>query len=143
MKKNKIVRSTLIGETPEDSKRRKRLYTREYRKRPHVIEARKREVAKYYQYRKDKWKEYKKFYIQLRQEKGGKCSLCGYHKNIRILQFHHLRDKLDEVCRYRGPMSKNIETRIRIEAEKCVLLCPNCHWEITLKEIDKKYAQKT
>ena len=114
-----------------------------YRKTPNGIAARKREIAKDKPNRKERYKEYKKFLYELRLEKGGQCSLCGYKKQIRALQFHHLRDKQNEVCRYRGPMSSHIATRIREEANKCILVCPNCHWEITLKEIDIKYNLQT
>lgn len=63
------------------------------------------------------------FLIDLRKEKGGKCFKCGYSEEVRILQFHHLRDKLFEVSQ----RTRSIEA-IRAEAEKCVLLCPNCHF---------------
>lgn len=114
-------------------------YQKQYRLTEAGKEARKKEIEKDRPAGKERWKEYKRFLYELRIEKGGKCSLCGYCKEIKILQFHHLRDKKDEVCRYRGPMSTHIAQRIRDEAEKCILLCPNCHWEITIKEIDDKY----
>ncbi len=119
----------------------KKEYQKWYRKTASGKAARKREIEKDKPNRRKRWNEYKQFYHQLRTEWGGKCSECGYCKNIKILQFHHLRDKVDEVCRYRGPISPNVERRIREEAKKCVLLCPNCHWEITIKQIDEKYAQ--
>ena len=84
---------------------------------------------------RDRWKkldrEYKrrlipifrKRLLDLRVEKGGKCSLCGYCQEIRILHFHHLRDKRFELSRSFGKSIK----KMREEAEKCILLCPNCH----------------
>lgn len=66
----------------------------------------------------------------LKLERGGKCEKCGYCKNQKILQFHHLDPltKLFEVSsRYK---SKKLEDLI-LEADKCQLLCPNCHYEIT------------
>ena len=58
----------------------------------------------------------------LRKEKGNKCSKCGYDNEPRILHFHHLRDKefllSDTMFSYE---------QMRSEADKCVLLCPNCH----------------
>lgn len=57
----------------------------------------------------------------LRERKGGKCVDCGYADNIDILQFHHEGKKVDNVS-----MIQNYKKR-EVEAEKCVLLCPNCH----------------
>lgn len=111
-----------------------------WRKTPKGKEARKREWKRFYAKYKEKYKEYKLFLYQLRMDRGGKCSLCGYSKVVKILQFHHLRDKEFEVCQYRGLMTERVKQKILAEAEKCILLCPNCHWEITLQEIDKKYA---
>lgn len=124
------------------SKEDKYWYQKRYRLTPRGIEARKLELLKDKSNRKKRWQEYKAFYRELRIEKGGKCTVCGYNKVVDILQFHHLRDKIENVCKYRGPMSAGVERRIRAEAEKCVLVCPNCHWEITLKEIkENKYVK--
>ena len=65
--------------------------------------------------------------LKLRQAMGGKCSRCGYNEYIQILHFHHLKDKVKEVTR----MMK--EEHMKIEAQKCTLLCPNCHAIITQK----------
>jgi hypothetical protein len=68
--------------------------------------------------------------IKLVQELGGKCLLCGYDKCIRALHFHHIDPKqkcfgLSEPA-YRTASLK----RARIEAQKCILVCANCHAEI-------------
>lgn len=122
------------------TKEERDLYQKKYRLTSKGKEARKKEVEKDKPNRRERWKEYRKFLYELRMERGGKCSICSYSKQVRILQFHHLRDKEFEVCAYRGPMSDRIAKRIREEADKCVLLCPNCHWEITIDEIDKKFG---
>ncbi len=57
----------------------------------------------------------------LREELGNKCIKCGYDDNPRILHFHHLRDKVKDVSQIANYKA------IKEEAEKCVLLCPNCH----------------
>ena len=66
-----------------------------------------------------------RWFIQnLKVELGGKCAKCGYGDQPRILQFHHLngmKDKLGNISEMKS-MSK-----IRAEAAKCILLCPNCH----------------
>ena len=65
---------------------------------------------------------------QLILRKGGKCERCGYNKCEAVLQFHH-----------RNPKEKKFELAIRSnshsweewqeEANKCELLCANCHAE--------------
>lgn len=64
---------------------------------------------------------------QLVEYKGGKCCLCGYDKSMRSLHFHHLDEKTKEF----DVTSKgyNID-RLKKEADKCILVCANCHGEI-------------
>ena len=59
--------------------------------------------------------------------KGGKCERCGYNKCISALEFHHL-DPTTKETKNLGTtqaLSKQIE-----EADKCILVCANCHREI-------------
>jgi hypothetical protein len=59
--------------------------------------------------------------------KGGKCFLCGYNKCTRALGFHH-RNKSDKtfvLSRHGVAWSK-----LKVELDKCDLLCANCHMEI-------------
>lgn len=59
---------------------------------------------------------------------GGKCSICGYNKSIRALEFHHL-DKIKK--EFSVSNSNNISLSKRdAEADKCILVCSNCHCEI-------------
>jgi hypothetical protein len=54
------------------------------------------------------------------------CVNCGYKEHTEILQFHHnKRDKSFSVGS--GIGNKKNET-IKVEMDKCVLLCPNCHF---------------
>ena len=124
------------------SPEKRKTYQIKYRLTSAGKEARKREIVKDRGNRRKRWAEYRKFFYDLRIEWGGKCSSCGYCKDIRILQFHHLRDKKFTICAYRGPMSAGVERRIRTEANKCILLCPNCHWEVTMEEIQQKYKHE-
>lgn len=58
---------------------------------------------------------------------GGKCSVCNYNKSLNALDFHHLRDKEHLISQL---IAKNKSwTIIKIELEKCILLCANCHRE--------------
>ena len=61
--------------------------------------------------------------LALKNSMGGKCSRCPYKEEVRILHFHHLRDKKFNIGAYkRYSLDALIE-----EAKKCILLCPNCH----------------
>jgi hypothetical protein len=62
----------------------------------------------------------------LKEEAGNCCSKCGYSKCLAALEFHHPDPSVKE--------SKVIGTtaslaKQRAEAQKCVLLCANCHRE--------------
>lgn len=59
--------------------------------------------------------------------KGGKCSICGYNKSLRALQFHHLNPKEKDFA-----LTKNVKDfdKLKKEVEKCILVCSNCHAEI-------------
>lgn len=68
------------------------------------------------------------YYINLiKQKYGGKCKLCGYNKCVTALEFHHLdiNEKEGIVSNSYGTVEKSL-----IEAEKCILVCSNCHREI-------------
>jgi len=72
-----------------------------------------------------------------------KCSKCGYNKNISALEFHHIDPNTKEFSiDGKNLTSKSIES-IFIEAEKCIVLCANCHREYhnpqtNLSELDYK-----
>jgi hypothetical protein len=60
--------------------------------------------------------------------KGGKCVVCGYHKYIGALDLHHIKGKKEFTIGSTGyTYSKE---KIRLELEKCILVCSNCHREI-------------
>lgn len=69
----------------------------------------------------------KRVKLKLVEYKGGKCEICGYNKCIRALGFHH-----------RNPAEKDFSIsgkslsfdRLKIEVDKCILVCSNCHTEI-------------
>lgn len=71
--------------------------------------------------------ERKLFFIH---EKGGKCEICGYAKNIAALVFHHT-DPSNKTFTIdsRKCSNTNMES-LKREVEKCQLLCCNCHAEI-------------
>lgn len=62
------------------------------------------------------------------QEHGGKCEKCGYNKCESALQFHHLDPTKKEFGLSVKGLSQDVDM-LRKEAEKCILLCANCHAE--------------
>lgn len=66
---------------------------------------------------------------KLIEKKGGKCQRCGYDKCSAALHFHHRdpKTKSFNITRVTGIESWEI---LAIEADKCDLLCANCHAEV-------------
>jgi transposase-like protein len=62
-------------------------------------------------------------------EAGGRCCLCGYERFAGALQFHH-RDPGEKAFGLSNRGLAHSIARARLEAEKCVLVCANCHAEI-------------
>ena len=61
--------------------------------------------------------------------KGGKCEKCGYDRCISALEFHHRDpDKKDFGIGAKGNTMKF--EKMKEEADKCILVCANCHREI-------------
>ena len=60
---------------------------------------------------------------------GGKCCKCGYNKCIKALEFHHLNPTQKEFALSKQGHTRSWE-KIKIELDKCVLLCANCHREL-------------
>ncbi len=60
--------------------------------------------------------------------KGGKCIVCGYNKCLAALEFHHRDPSKKRFCVTMTNMTK-AWSKVLKEAEKCDLLCANCHRE--------------
>lgn len=60
--------------------------------------------------------------------KGGACLICGYNRCVSALDFHHLNPN-EKDFGISNMYTKNWES-IKLELDKCVLLCANCHREI-------------
>lgn len=71
----------------------------------------------------------KKLKKDLVEYKGGKCERCGYSKCVSALDFHHKDPSQKDFA-----LSRNGHTRswklLKEEADKCELVCSNCHREI-------------
>lgn len=66
---------------------------------------------------------------ELIEYSGGCCYDCGYRRNYAALTFHHLDpEKKSFGLDIRQCNGTKMET-LKAEADKCVLLCQNCHME--------------
>lgn len=61
--------------------------------------------------------------------KGGKCQKCNYDKCNAALDFHHLDPNEKDFGIGEKGYTRSWE-KIKIELDKCILLCANCHREI-------------
>jgi len=68
--------------------------------------------------------------IRLVQFMGGECSICGYGANYSALEFHHRRRATKQFQLDLRSLSNRSWRQIVLEAQKCQLLCSNCHKEI-------------
>ena len=66
---------------------------------------------------------------QLVDYKGSKCSVCGYNKCLSALTFHHCKGE-KEFDITKGIFSGYSIEKLKQEADKCILVCFNCHMEI-------------
>lgn len=60
--------------------------------------------------------------------KGGECNNCGYDRSIAALEFHH-RDPAEKDFAIGGAGTTRSFEAIKVELDKCDLLCANCHRE--------------
>jgi len=67
---------------------------------------------------------------RLVEMKGGHCEICGYTKNQAALCFHHIVPKIKSFPIDIRHCSNNSWDKLIEEAEKCRLLCLNCHSEL-------------
>jgi hypothetical protein len=61
--------------------------------------------------------------------KGGMCQICGYSRCLVALDFHHIDESTKEFELSQRGLTRSWE-KIISEAEKCLLVCANCHREI-------------
>jgi hypothetical protein len=67
----------------------------------------------------------KKLFVE---QLGGKCSICGYNKCFKALDFHHTEDNKEGTIAIMISQGNSL-IKISKEVKKCVLLCANCHRE--------------
>lgn len=61
--------------------------------------------------------------------KGGACELCGYCRHIGALEFHHKNPREKKFAISLVNTGKTMAVLLA-EADKCALLCANCHREV-------------
>jgi hypothetical protein len=74
-------------------------------------------------------KRRKRIKEMLVEYKGGKCVICGYNRLPAALDLHHMDDSAKSFGLSVRGLTRSWE-RSRAEADKCILVCANCHREI-------------
>ena len=64
------------------------------------------------------------------QYKGGKCQQCGYCKYQGALELHHLV-KTEKSFGIGDKGYTRSWEKVKAELDKCILLCANCHREVS------------
>ena len=62
-------------------------------------------------------------------EAGGRCTRCGYSRNLAALTWHHTDPAKKSFNLDMCALSNRSDGEVRTELAKCVLLCANCHAE--------------
>lgn len=79
--------------------------------------------------------------------RGGKCMLCGYARCVLAFDLHHVDERKKSFTLSTRGLTRSWE-RVRQEADKCILLCANCHREVHAgivkipTQIKKKFIAK-
>ena len=71
--------------------------------------------------------------IKLKERAGGECSKCGYDKCYDALEFHHIDPETKKGQVFQLLRWYSYKTAEQ-EADKCILLCANCHRELHAKK---------
>ncbi len=61
--------------------------------------------------------------------KGGECQVCGYKRYQGALDLHHTDPTTKEFGIGDDGYTRSWE-KVRVELDKCVLVCANCHREV-------------
>jgi len=80
--------------------------------------------------KKDRLRKHK---LELLKKLGERCQICGYNRCSAALEFHH-KDKNKDAAVTRHLKDYSKEKALK-EAEKCIILCANCHRELHNKEL--------
>ena len=67
--------------------------------------------------------------------KGGKCLICGYNRCNEALEFHHIDSHKKDFGISKDGYTRSWE-KVKLELDKCICVCANCHREIHSGLID-------
>ena len=73
------------------------------------------------------------------ESRGGACELCGYNRCIAALDFHH-KDASQKEFGISGHGLTRAWSKVQEEANKCALLCANCHREVHAEYVQPDWA---
>lgn len=75
--------------------------------------------------------------------KGGKCAICGYNRYFGAFDLHHLGDSPKAFGLSMKGITRSWE-KTKAEADKCILLCANCHREVHggITQLPRRNSQK-
>ena len=71
---------------------------------------------------------------KLIEYKGGQCSICGYDTCMEALELHHRDSSQKDFGLSAHGLTRSWE-KVKAEADKCELVCANCHREIHAKKV--------
>ena len=74
--------------------------------------------------------------LELVKAAGGRCAICGYHKNLAALAFHHTDPKTKDFKLDMRSLSNRTLESVQTELDKCFLICHNCHAELHNPQLD-------
>ncbi len=73
---------------------------------------------------------------RLIDEAGGRCTICGYRENLAALVFHHTEYTGKDFKLDMRSLSNRRFEAVRLEVDKCVLVCANCHARLHNPNLD-------
>jgi len=78
---------------------------------------------------------------KLIEDKGGACEICGYCKNLASLDFHHI-DSSQKDGNIGTIINSHRFSDAEKEAEKCQILCKNCHMALHNPHLEIELIEK-
>jgi hypothetical protein len=73
---------------------------------------------------------------------GGCCQRCGYHEFPAGLDFHHVNRSEKEISPATIMDPAFSWEEARLELDKCVLLCANCHRAIEASQLEIEFSKR-
>ncbi len=74
--------------------------------------------------------------IELVKAAGGRCTICGYNRNLGALAFHHTQSGKKDFALDARSLSNRKHASVLAEVKKCILLCHNCHAELHYEHLN-------